>query len=141
MTTPLFNLSHLVPIGPLSEECRSAVVSLQPETSAALARVLYREWKNNPAAPSLLSGLCNRALSSEFSLDEWCAQILRMYDWLKERGNTAQFCDIVEYVSCAFEGSCLQPGHNLDWYLETFGFERCSPLIVRNDGARDTPAR
>jgi hypothetical protein len=135
MTTPLVNLSHLVPFGPLSAECRSAVVSLQPETSAALARVLYREWKNNPAAPSLLSELCNQALSSEFSLDEWCTQILRMYDWLKERGNTAHFCDVVQYVSCAFEGSCLQPGHNLDWYLETFGFDRCSPLMGGHEAA------
>jgi len=141
MTTPLFDLSHLVPFGALSEESRSAVVSLPPGQSAGLARALYREWKNNPAAPSLLSGLCHRALASEFSLDEWCAQILRMYDWLQERGSTAHFCDVVEYVSCAFEGSCLQPGHNLDWYLETFGFDRCSPLMGRHDGARDTPAR
>jgi hypothetical protein len=131
MTNPSYDISFLVPISGLSERHREAVFMLAPDRSAAVARALYRQWKNNPAAPSHLSDLCSRALASEFSLDEWCDQVVRMYAWLEERGSTALFPDVLEYVSCAFDGSCLQLGHNLDWYLTNFGFERCSPLPTR----------
>ena len=136
MTSPSFDLSCLVPFSALSDECAAAVLKLSPARSAAFARVLYREWKNNPTAIAQLADLCNRALASEFSLDEWFEQVVRMYDWLRERGSTALFSDVIEYVSCAFEGSSLQPGHNLDWYLTNFGFERCSPLRAPEDPAR-----
>lgn len=131
MAIPAYDLSLLVSLNSLSEQHRVAVSNLSPERSAALARALYREWKNNPSAPSHLSEICARALASEFSLEEWLEQVTRMYDWLQARGSTAHFSDILEYVSCAFEGSALQPGHNLDWYLTNFGFERCSPLAAR----------
>jgi hypothetical protein len=131
MATPPYDLSLLVSLNALSERHRAAVSKLSPEISAAVARALYREWKNNPAASSHLSDVCSRALASEFSLEEWLEQVTRMYDWVRARGSTAQFSDVIEYVSCAFEGSALQPGHNLDWYLANFGFERCSPLSTR----------
>jgi hypothetical protein len=131
MATPSYDLSLLVPLNALSENHRAAVTKLSPERSAAIVRVLYPEWKNNPASVSHLSAVCERAVASEFSLEEWFEQITRMYDWLRERGRTARFADVLEYVSCAFEGSSLQPGHNLDWYLSNFGFERCSPLSTR----------
>ena len=122
------DLSTLVPFHLLSEEHRAALVCLPRETQVAFIRALYREWKNNPLAISHLSDLCSRGLASEFSLTEWVEQVVRMYDWLRERRSTALFPDVLEYVSCAFEGSALQPGHNLDWYLTHYGFERCFPL-------------
>ena len=131
MANPTYDLSLLVSLNALSEQHREAVSKLSPERSAAIARALYREWKNNPAAPAHLSQVCARALASEFSLEEWLEQVTRMYDWLHAQGCTAAFSDVLEYVSCAFEGSALQPGHNLDWYLTNFGFERCSPLAAR----------
>ncbi len=128
MTSSRYDLSMLVSQSALSERHRVAVSGISPERSEAMARALYREWKNNPGAPAQLALLCDRAIASEFSLDEWCEQVARTYEWLRARENTALFADVVEYVSCAFEGSSLQPGHNLDWYLTTFGFERCLPL-------------
>lgn len=128
MTGTPHDLSSLVSLHLLSEQHRSALASLPRDSEAAFIRSLYREWKNNPRAVSHLSELCSRALSCEFSLTEWVEQIVRMYTWLADRNSTAQFSDVLEYVSCAFEGSSLQPGHNLDWYLSHYGFERCSPL-------------
>ena len=131
MAPPVYDLSLLVPLHALSEQHRAVVSALSPERSAAIARSLYREWKNNPAAPIHLSEVCARALASEFSLEEWLEQVTRMYEWLRARESTAHFSDVIEYVSCAFEGSALQPGHNLDWYLTNFGFARCLPLANR----------
>ena len=131
MAPPVYDLSLLVPLSALSEEHRAVVLTLPPERSAAIARALYREWKNNPAAPSHLSELCARAVVSEFSLEEWLEQVTRLYEWLRARESTANFSDVLEYVSCAFEGSALQPGHSLDWYLSSFGFARCLPLAGR----------
>ncbi|MEN9846340.1 MAG: hypothetical protein RIS36_1487 [Pseudomonadota bacterium] len=131
MAPPMYDLSFLVPLSALSDEHRAVVSILSAERSAALARALYREWKNNPAAPNHLSEVCDRALASEFSLEEWLKQVARTYEWLRRRESTAHFSDVLEYVSCAFEGSSLQPGHNLDWYLTNFGFARCLPLANR----------
>ncbi len=136
MTSASVDISCLVPLNALPDECAASVSRLSPARSTAVARVLYREWKNNPTATRQLTDLCNRALASEFSLDEWFEQVLRMYEWLRERGSTALFSDVLEYVSCAFEGSSLQPGHNLDWYLTNFGFERCLPLRAPEEPAR-----
>jgi len=128
MNNPLHGLSALVPVHSLSEQHLCALRGLPEHVERALIRALYREWKNNPLAASHLSELCSRGLSSEFSLTQWAEQIVRMYDWLRQQDSTALFSDVLEYVSCAFEGSALQPGHNLDWYLTNYGFERSTRL-------------
>jgi hypothetical protein len=128
MTSSLDALSTLVSLNALPEPHRSSLACLPPEIEQALVRALYREWKNNPLAAPHLVELCSRSLVSEFSLAEWVEQVVRMYEWLHERRSTAAFSDVLEYVSCAFEGSTLQPGHNLDWYLNNYGFERATSL-------------
>jgi hypothetical protein len=118
----------LVSLNALPESHRVALACLPPEVEQALVRALYREWKNNPMAAAHLVELCSRSFASEFSLTEWVEQVVRMYEWLHERRSTAPFSDVLEYVSCAFEASTLQPGHNLDWYLNNYGFERAISL-------------
>jgi hypothetical protein len=105
-----------------------ALSSVPVDVAEAFVRATYRDLKNNPLAGGLLQGVCARSLSSEFSPAEWFRQLIRMYEWLHERHSTAKFGDVLEYVGCAFEGSALQPGHNLDWYLSQYGFERCTPV-------------
>jgi hypothetical protein len=128
MTSSLDALSTLVSLHALPEPHRSALACLPPELEQAFVRALYREWKNNPLAAPHLVELCSRSFASEFSLTEWVEQVVRMYEWLHERRSTAPFSDVLEYVSCAFEASTLQPGHNLDWYLNNYGFERATSL-------------
>lgn len=128
MRASLETFANVLPVHRLSEGHQEALSAVPPEIASAFVRVLYREWKNNPFATTQLSEICARGLSSEFSLTEWIEQVVRMYGWLHERRSTAPFSDVLEYVSCAFEGSSLQPGHNLDWYLSNYGFERATPL-------------
>jgi hypothetical protein len=120
--------ASLSSLGGLSHEELSVLSTVSPEVAEAFVRATFRDLKNNPLAPGLVQEVCARSISSEFSLTEWFRQVVRMYSWLHERRSTARFSDVLEYVSCAFEGSSLQPGHNLDWYLTHYGFERSAPL-------------
>jgi len=128
MSLALETFANVLPVQRLSDRHQEALSSVPPEVASAFVRALYREWKNNPFAATQLSELCTRGLSSEFPLSEWIEQVVRMYRWLSERHSTAEFSDVLEYVSCAFEGSSFQPGYNLDWYLTNYGFERATPL-------------
>lgn len=124
----LENFSSLFSLAGFSSAELAALSTVSAEVAEAFVRVTYRDLKNNPLAPGLVQEVCARSLSSEFSLTEWFRQLVRMYSWLHERRSTAKFIDVLEYVGCAFEGSALQPGHNLEWYLTQYGFERSSPL-------------
>lgn len=118
----------LCPLAAVAVEHQEALNTVPREIAASFVRYSYRELKNNPRAPQLLSDICARSISSEYSIAEWMTQLVRAFAWLERQEKRAALSDIVEYVSCAFEGSDLQPGHNLDWYLDTFGFARCQPI-------------
>ena len=118
----------LCSLSSVSLDHQEALATVPAELAASFVRYTYPELKNNPRAPQLLAEICARSIASEFSIAEWVTQVVRAFEWLEKRKSRAALSDIVEYVSCAFEGSDLQPGHNLDWYLDTFGFARCSPL-------------
>ena len=128
MSASLETFANVLPVQRLSDQHQEALAAIRSELASAFVRALYREWKNNPFAATQISELCTRGLSSEFPLSEWIEQVVRMYGWLSDRHSTAEFSDILDYVSCAFEGSSFQPGHNLDWYLTNYGFERAIPL-------------
>lgn len=128
MDATLDRFSSLFSLASFSQAELDALSSVPLEVADAFVRVTYRDLKNNPFAVAALQELCARSLLSEFSLTEWLRQLVRMYSWLYERRSTAKFGDVLDYVGCAFEGSGLQPGHNLDWYLTNYGFERCAPL-------------
>lgn len=125
----LETFQSLCSLSSLSAEHQHALLTVPFELASSFVRHAYRELKNDPRAPQLLADICARSIASEYSVEEWVRQIVRAFDWLERNQKRAALGDIVEYVSCAFEGSDLQPGHNLDWYLETFGFSRCSPIM------------
>jgi len=124
----LEKFGSLCSLGALSQEELAALSTVSADVGDAFVRATYRDLKNNPLALSFIQNVCARSISSEFSPTEWFRQLVRMYSWLHERRSTAKFTDVLDYVGCAFEGSSLQPGHNLDWYLTQYGFERCEPL-------------
>jgi hypothetical protein len=124
----LDTFSSIFSLAGFSSSELEALAAVPSDVAETFVRATYRDLKNNPLAGGLIQGVCARSLLSEFSLTEWFRQLNRMYAWLHERQSTAKFGDVLEYVGCAFEGSALQPGHSLDWYLTQYGFERCSPL-------------
>ena len=128
MNSSLDRFSSLFSLAAFSKAELDGLSAVPIEVADAFVRVTYRDLKNNPLAVGFLQGVCTRSLSSEFSLTEWLRQRVRMYSRLEERRSTAKFGDVLEYVGCAFEGSALQPGHNLDWYLAQYGFDRCAPV-------------
>jgi hypothetical protein len=128
MNSTLESLSSVLSLAALSQKEIEALSAVPIEVADSFVRATYRDLKNNPLALGFIQELCARSTSSEFSLAEWLRQLVRMYSWLHEHESTAKFGDVLEYVGCAFEGSSLQPGHNLDWYLTNYGFERRTPL-------------
>ena len=118
----------LVPLSGVSKEASTALASVAPEVASSFVRFAYRDLKNNPLAHSVLVDICERSLRSEFPLSEWMVQINRVFSWLQEREAGAKLSDVVEYVSCAFEGDSVQPGTTVSWYLDNFGFARSHPL-------------
>lgn len=129
MTDALGVFSTIVSTAGFSPEQRAALESVPLVIASDFVRFTYRELKNNPLAHKLIVDICGRSSASEFPLSEWLSQVVRMYSWLEERNSSAKFCDVLEYISCAFDGSSLQPGHNLDWYLAEYGFERCVKVL------------
>jgi hypothetical protein len=118
----VFSLSNL------GESERLALEAVSSDTVAAFVRHIYRELKNHPQADGWLQELVSYAARSEFPLSQWLDQIVCAYRWLESQQRTARFFDVVEYVACAIEGSDLQPGHDLTWYLDHYGFEKAVEL-------------
>lgn len=117
-----------VPLSCVPRNAHEALAALPADKAASFVRFAYRDLKNNPLAAPLLADICERSFRSEYPLSEWFAQINHVYEWLEERGSRGKLSDVVEYVSCAFEGTGTQPGTTVDWYLTNFGFARSSPL-------------
>jgi len=122
MTETLVTFSSVFPLANVSEEHRSALAAVKPELAAEFARCIYREVKNNPHGEALLRALLQRADESGLSLSDWMSDAVAVYQWLARRNQTATLADTLEYISCALEGSALQMGHSLEWYLECHGF-------------------
>lgn len=120
----LETLSTVFPLSRAESAWQGALTALDPGMAAALVRAVYREFKNNPRAHEALELLFSRVEFSDRALSDWIEQIVRLYGWLEARGDTALFSDVVEYVSCSMHGSASQPGHDLVWYLEQYGFEK-----------------
>lgn len=121
-------LGSAIPLSSVPVGAQSALAVLPDELAASFVRFAYRDLKNNPLAAAVLADIYERSLKSEFPISEWLVQINRVYGWLADRGSRGKLPDIVEYVSCAFEGTASQPGTTVDWFLSNFGFARCSPL-------------
>jgi len=117
-----------VPLSSVPRSAHEALAAIPAEAASSFVRFAYRDLKNNPLAAPLLAEICERSFRSEYPLSEWFAQINHVYEWLAERGSRGKLCDVVEYVSCAFEGTGNQPGTTVDWYLTNFGFARSAPL-------------
>jgi hypothetical protein len=112
----LFSLTYL------SDSERDAWSRISETEAQSFVRYTYRECKNSPVAARVLSELVERAHASDLSLAFWVREVVSVYRWLEERDLQAKLGDIIEYVSCACEGSSLQAGHNINWYLDNYGF-------------------
>ncbi len=121
------SLAVLFPGHAMDQASQDVVARIESADAARLARYLYRELKNAPHASAALRGFVSRVQSSALTPQEWASQILSVYEWLEKRSLSARFEDVVEYISCAIEGSSLQPGHSMEWYLEQYGFEKSAP--------------
>jgi len=121
-------LASVTPLASLSERDRRDLEGVSKNDALALVRYAYLDLKNNPNGVLVLQELLARSRQSEFPLSEWITQIIRVYRWLEGRGQRAALEDVIEYTSCAFDGSSLTPGHQLDWYLDSYGFSRGLPV-------------
>jgi len=121
-------IASVTPLSPLSERDRSDLERIARDDAQALVRYAFVDLKNNPKGVVILQELLVRSRQSEFPLSEWIRQIIRVYRWLEGRGQRAVLEDVIEYTSCAFDGASLTPGHQLDWYLDSYGFSRGVPV-------------
>jgi hypothetical protein len=128
MKEALETLSVIVPPLLLSERAQEAFGALSASLAQDFVRCVYRELKNNPASIDIVSALCERAFASDAPLASWVGEIVKTSRWLEREGRSARLVDMIDYVSCAVEGSALQNGHSVEWYLSTYGFERSVPL-------------
>lgn len=117
-----------VPLSGITPDERDALARIPLVAATEFVRFAYSDLKNNPHAAAVMSDICRRGMRSEYPLSEWIAQLNRVYAWLRERDRCAKLSDIVEYVSCAFEGASTQPESTVSTYLENFGFARSVPL-------------
>lgn len=122
MADTLATFASIFSLTNVSDEQRAALAAVKPELATAFVRAIYREVKNNPHSETLLLTLLRRAEESGLPLTDWISDALVVYKWLEHRDQTASFSDTLEYISCALEGSALQMGHSLEWYLECHGF-------------------
>lgn len=120
-------LAAIFSIVRLNDAQRAACEKVQAAEAEALVRYAYRECKGSPLGAEGLYALVARAEGSDVPLSEWVAQIVAVYRWLEEQQRSAAFADVVEYVSCACEGSALQMGHEIQWYLQQYGFQNALP--------------
>lgn len=128
MSDTLSIFTSAVSLVNFSAEQRAALASVKPELAAEFVRCVYREIKNNPHAEVTLKDLLTRAEQSGLSVGEWMSDSVLVYQWLARHNQTAKLADTLEYVSCALEGSALQMGHSIEWYLECHGFANAEPL-------------
>jgi hypothetical protein len=128
MTDTLSIFTSAVSLVNFSTEQRAALASVKPELAAEFVRCVYREIKNNPRAEVILKDLLTRAGQSGLSVGEWMSDSVLVYQWLARHNQTAKLADTLEYVSCALEGSALQMGHSIEWYLECHGFANAEPI-------------
>jgi hypothetical protein len=108
----------------LSDKQLVLLNQLSASDAQELVRAVYYEVKSDPSARYLINTLASRCEFSTQSISEWVGEVLKVYGWIKNRGESAKFCDILDYVGCALEGSSLQMGHDILWYLSEYGFER-----------------
>lgn len=127
--------SALTPLPQMDDDTLQALSHVPPDVAAPFVRCTYRDLKNNPLAWSKLAEIYARSLRSEFSLSDWLRQVVRVYAWLGERGCHARLSDVVEYISCGFEGGAGQPGDVIDSFLSTYGFLRAYPIAGRDEAA------
>lgn len=123
MTGSLNVLSTIFSLTQLSDAHLRACAELAAADVEALVRYVYRECKNSPQGSAVLGELVSRAEQSGVSLAQWISEILVVYRWLESRQERAPVREIIEYISCAQEGSGLQIGHSIEWYLEHYGFK------------------
>lgn len=124
LTEPLTVLASIFSIAKLTQEQLAALSLLDLNEAQQLVRFAYPECKSSPLGASALTELVARAKQSDLSIATWVSEILMVYRWLELKGRSAKFLDILEYIGCAFEGSSLQPGHSIEWYLENYGFSK-----------------
>jgi hypothetical protein len=108
----------------LSDKQRGVLNQLSVSDAQELVRAVYSEVKSDPGVRYLINTLVSRCEFGAYSISEWVAEVLKVYSWIKDRGESAKFSDIIDYVGCALEGSSLQMGHDIRWYLSEYGFER-----------------
>jgi hypothetical protein len=121
-------LSTVVPQNALTPTAQRAFSTISEALATDFVRAVYRELKNNPTAGDTLFALVESAHVSDAPLASWISEIVTTSKWLEERGRRAKLADMIDYVSCAVEGSSLQQGHSVEWYLSNYGFERSEPL-------------
>ena len=119
-------LSMVFPLAGLSASRLASIDALDGELARAFIRAVYREFKSSPLAQTALTDLLELVERSDLPLAVWVEDITRVCVWLDKRALKAAFADIVQYVGCAIEGSDLQTGHSIEWYLEHHGFARCT---------------
>ena len=119
-------LATALPIHFADKETRDLFSRIEPAMAAQLVRYLYPEFKNSPHGRGAMEKFAASVSFSAGTPGNFVSQILQVYEWLENQNSSAHFEDIIEYVSCAVEGSSLQPGHNLQWYLEQHGFEKAT---------------
>ncbi len=117
-------LATVLPIASVDEGMRTTLSRIDPSTAADLVRHLYREFKNSPHGAAALKKLAKSVEFSTSTPQDFVSQLVEVYDWLHKQNFSAGFDDVLEYVNCALEGSSLQPGHSIQWYLEQYGFEK-----------------
>lgn len=129
MTTSLELLADIASIQALSQDQQFVLNQLAPSDAARLVRYLYPEFKNNPLSVDCLARFAEKIRNSALSVSDWSSQIIVVYEWLAAHKKRARFDDVVEYISCALEGSSLLMGHDIQWYLEQYGFTKSEGII------------
>jgi hypothetical protein len=117
-------IATLLPTTGLTLKQVEALDSIPEQDASALVRYLFRECKSSPHASVVLPELFKVVEFSDRPLAEWVLEIVQVFSWLEGQGSSARFRDVLEYVSCAYEGSSSQEGHSIEWYLEQYGFEK-----------------
>jgi hypothetical protein len=117
-------LATVFPVHTVDQETRAMLSRIDPETAGALVRSVYREFKNSPLSAAGIAKFTASVTFSAGTPQAFVLQIIEVYEWLEQHNASARFEDVVEYVNCALEGSSLQPGHSVQWYLAQYGFEK-----------------
>jgi len=117
-------LRTLLPLTDLDPIRTEMLTHIPQEDAQALVRYLYRECRSSPVAREVLPSLFAAVERSDKTISAWIREILDVFVWLEENHSTGRFLDILEYVSCAQEGSSGLQGHSIRWYLDNYGFHK-----------------